>query len=1158
MIAEVAEVQEEELPGEEDEVTANETLSAPERQDRLGTDLQLDHLESGRKERLLDTLRRYHQAFALEKNEIGCTDKVQHEIDLEPGSTPHKERYRTIPAHLLDEVRRHLDELMETGAITPSESPWCNAVVLVRKKNGELRFCIDFRKLNKKTKKDAYPLPRINDALNAMGGSKFFSCLDLKRGFYQAEMAEDSRPLTAFTVGNLGFYEFRKMPFGLCNAPATFQRLMQNCLGELNYTICVVYLDDIIVFADTEEEHLRRIALVLQRLMNAKLKLKPGKCEFFKTEIEYLGHKLTANGILPCQRNLEKVAQMGEPRTVTEVKSFLGLASHYRRFIKGFAKIASPMNAYTTKEMNPSGKKGRQSPEVTLDEKAREAFLKLKNLLVDPPVLVYADITKPFRLETDASKIALGAVLTQEANGAHHPVAYASRLLQGPEVRYHSSKQEFLAFKWAVVEQFPQFLICKPFTVRTDNNPLTYVTTTPNLDATGHRWMAALASFNFSLEYLKGTKNGAADALSRDPQDNILSPAETEAFLKEKQAGILDPQAREYEVVPAPEVRAMMEAARDGSPDRIELLEPHFEEELQKREALSQTDVEATRVELDDSPPEKKPDLSIDTNRAVTAPVGSKVIEREWAELQREDVYLDAVIRWIESGKAENLRNYLDDGDPALDPVKPKAQPAGDPKGKGDKEEKPVPRRADPEGRGIRQVQKLFVMFKDLLYKRHPGGDPTTDDHLQFVIPKMRRKMAIDGCHREAAHQGQDRTLAIASERFWWPGMKTDIVEAVRNCHTCKTYNAPPQKAALESITATRPLELIHTDFTSIETNPNVKEQTKTRSVLVITDHFTRHAMAFVTPDQKARTVAEVLWESYFSVFGIPDNMITDQGKNFTSEVIQTLMDIFGIKKVQTSAYHPETNGQCERMNQTIFHGLAKLPEAARVEWAKHIHVVTHAYNCTRSAVTGYSPYYLMFGRRPRMPVDLYFPTRNRETTKRVASVRQYATDLEQRLRQALTLARANARQEAARQKRYYDRAANATQLLPGDRVMTRVNQYVGRRKTNSRWDGLFHTVIGPLNATTEAVFRVEHPVTGVVKVFHRNRLLKVNNMPEEAQAIAAEAAVEWTRLFPGVGDDGTEDAVRNEERNVLLGTLPDEIDTKLGSESPGAETEAK
>ena len=323
----------------------------------------------------------------------------------------------------------------------------------------------------------------------------------MNSGFWQVPMSPESKQYTAFTLGSMGLYECESMPFGLCNAPPTFQQLMLNCLGELNLMYCLIYLDDVIVFSHTEEEHLERMRVIFDRLREHGLKLKPSKCEVFKTEINYLAHHVSKKGVQPSKKNLESIAQCPLPDTYTKVKSFVGLVGHYRRFIKGFARIAAPLYDLTSGE-----NKDKSQSEWTSRPKLLRLLNTLRRPVFRPPFWLFpTSINRSSSRRTRLVK-ASGCSFSKQADGRYHPIAYASRIMNDTEQRYHSNKQEFLALKWAVTEQFHEYLSPygknrNEFVVRTDNNPLTYIFSSTNLDAAGQRWVAQLASYNFSLEY---------------------------------------------------------------------------------------------------------------------------------------------------------------------------------------------------------------------------------------------------------------------------------------------------------------------------------------------------------------------------------------------------------------------------------------------------------------------------------------------------------------------------------------------------------------------------------------------------------------------------------------------------------------------------------
>ena len=433
--------------------------------------------------------------------------------------------------------------MLDGGAIRPSKSPWCNTIVLVRKKDGTLWFCIDFWRLNSTTKKDSFPLPRMQETMESMVGARFFSSMDLKSGFWQVRMSEKSWQYTAFTMGSLGVYEFFRMPYGLCNTPATFQRLMQNCLGELNLTYALVYLDDVTVYSNTEEDHLCRLQAMFECFQEHGLKLKPSKCSFLHKQITFLGHEISADGMKPGTLNLKGIAQMAPPANYTEVRCFLGMTGFFRRFIKNYAHIAKPLNDILEGEASKI-----KSEAVTLPPEVPEAFQQLKMCCMTVPVLAFADFEKEFQLETDASSEGLGAVPSQkQPDGKWHPVAFRSRVRKGGEAKYHSSKLEFLALKWAITEQFREYLQYQPFTVLTDNNPLTYILTIPNLDALGHRWVTALASYNMTIRYLKGSNNKVANALSRI--ETRLDPETITELLNHAKAGAPRAEAKDIRII---------------------------------------------------------------------------------------------------------------------------------------------------------------------------------------------------------------------------------------------------------------------------------------------------------------------------------------------------------------------------------------------------------------------------------------------------------------------------------------------------------------------------------------------------------------------------------------------------------------------------------
>lgn len=481
------------------------------------------------KSRLRQKLAHKSHVFSMHEWDVGLAKGVEHRIRLSD-PRPFRERSRRLAPADIEDVRRHLQELLQAGIITESRSPYASPIVVVRKKNGSIRMCIDYRLLNSRTIPDQYTTPCIEDALNALSGSQWFSVLDLRSGYYQIAMSEDDKEKTAF-ICPLGFFQFERMPQGITGAPATFQRLMEKAVGDMNLLQVLVYLDDLIVFGKTLEEHEERLLKVLDRLGEVKLKLSVDKCQICLPRVKYLGHIVSAEGVAPDPDKIEAVATWPRPTNLKTLQSFLGFCGYYRRFIQNYSAIVRPLTELT-KGYAPTQKSRKQAPDVDKvylkesepfgerwNESCTEAFHKIIHCLTHAPVLAFANPQRPYILHVDASLKGLGAVLYQEHPEGLRPVAFASRKLSSSERNYPIHQLEFLSLKWAVVDKFHEYLYGARFTVRTDNNPLTYVLSTAKLNAIGHRWLAALSTYKFDVQYRPGRQNIDADLLSRNVPD---------------------------------------------------------------------------------------------------------------------------------------------------------------------------------------------------------------------------------------------------------------------------------------------------------------------------------------------------------------------------------------------------------------------------------------------------------------------------------------------------------------------------------------------------------------------------------------------------------------------------------------------------------------
>ena len=399
---------------------------------------------------LTDFLNEYQDVFATSTNPFGRTSITQHKI-ITGESKPIKQAPRRLPLQLKEKAKEEVEKMLAKGIIELPSSPWSSPVVLVKKKDGTIHFCIDYRKVNGVTVKDSYPLPRIEDYLAALSGSQWFCTLDLASGYWQVEMAEKDKEKTAFSTGS-DLYQFNVMPFGLCNAPATFERLMERVLVGLPWQILLIFLDNVIVHAKSFEEVVRCLRLVFERLQSANLKLSPKKSVLFQRKGTFLGHVVGRDGVSTDLSKTEAVSAWPVPRSVAEVRSFLGLTSCFRRFIYEYAHIAKPLY-----ELTESGK------EFSWTEACDKAFCTLQQNLASAPVLAYPTLDDMFILDTDASGVAIGAVLSQVQNGTERVIAYFSRALRKAK-RNCVTQRELLAVVDGI-RHFHHYLYGRKFTV---------------------------------------------------------------------------------------------------------------------------------------------------------------------------------------------------------------------------------------------------------------------------------------------------------------------------------------------------------------------------------------------------------------------------------------------------------------------------------------------------------------------------------------------------------------------------------------------------------------------------------------------------------------------------------------------------------------------
>ena len=714
-----------------------------------------------------------------------------------------------------------------------------------------------------------------------------------------------------------------------------------------------------------------RLDEVMQRLHDCGLKLKSSKCEIFKPSLKFLGHIISAGGIETDPEYIEAVQHYPAPTTVKELQRFLGLAGYYRRFIQDYAGIATPLTTLLRGLPKGRGARGGRV-KIAWGPAQRDAFSALKHALTVSPVLAYPDYSRPFLLRTDASLAGIGGILLQQGEEKKpRVVAYGSRALRPAEKNYSTYRLEFLALYWAITQKFRPYLEGASFTVTTDHNPLIYIRSSAKLDATGQRWTAELARFDFDIRYKPGINNCDADALSRAPVTRI---SEETAVTRRSEEG-----------------------TDDDSPTEVQI-------------------------------------------RAITA---------------------TAICDWeIEQDRDEEIREMkreLTEGSGT----------------------------SGAQRSGLRRWKGRLMVDRRILYRRSTTKAGLTSR--QIIVPAGWRRTVFQHCHDSVGHPGRKRTARLVKARFFWVGQTQDIREWCINCMRCKQAKGPylAERTPLVSITTCRPLEVVGVDYLGVPLSKGGFS-----NILVMIDHFTKFMVAVPTRNQTGPTTAKAIYHHLILPFGIPERIHSDRGRNFLSGVMRNLYHLLGIDQSLTTPYHPMGNGLTERANRIILGMMKTLPEPKKLNWREHLPALVYAYNTMPQETTRYSPYFLMFLREPRLPVDLCLGA----APPPLAGVteHQYVQDQREMLERVFTEVYTNAGMAKDRQKKNYDRRVRGRTLEVGDRVLVRNTGVLGSTKLVDNWRSDLYEVVGQPNPDIP-VFRVRvaggH---GQPKALHRNNLQRV------------------------------------------------------------------
>ncbi|KAK3100025.1 hypothetical protein FSP39_013636 [Pinctada imbricata] len=911
---------------------------------KLDFDLSDSDLTNEQKEDLLRFLTQYKDVFSTDLSQIGKTSLYKHKIDTVPGSKPvRKQFYRTSPV-ASQVIREHVNEMLQNDIIQPSNSEWHSPVVLVKKKNGQTRFACDYRALNKITIPMSFPLPHIETVFDSIGDAKaqIFTNLDFKSAFWQVEMSPCSRHKAAFITQD-GVYEWKRMPFGLMNAPISFQTLMSGVLRELNFKSVLVYIDDVLIYSKDYDSHLKDLSMVFKKLKEAGLTLEPSKCHFAVRQLKFLGHIISKNGVEVDPEKTRIVSELPAPKKQKQVRSFLGMANYYRRFIPNFAKIAAPLYDLLKKDKP-----------FKWSDPCQESFDKLKSALLSAPILAYPDPVKNFVLTCDASNSAIGFYLSQmSTDNREHVIAYGGKALTKEERNYTTSEKELLAVVKGV-EAYRPYLVGRKFTIYTDHRALVWLKSAKH---TGRleRWALRLQEYEFDIIHRPGKSNYVADALSRVPYPD----ADAEHVPDESSI---------------PEVNTL--EAPSGMPDSQEGIQVNLFYSPDDTEIIAlapeQYDLTSGKVDL--------------------------------FQLQKDCDDFRDIIKYLEDNEL---------------PVDAKSR------------DKVV---SEAKHYGI--VDGILVHF----YQRRCKRQPTEFRYIkQVAMPQVLREECLKQYHDSLAgggHLGIEKVSTAMVLRYYWPHMHQDIVDYIRSCIRCQQAkrNTNPSRPPLSSMPRRDRFDCWQIDILGpIHKSPEGYEY-----ILLCIEAHSRWPEAIPLKTQSATEVANALFTNIISRFGAPSILFSDRGRNFMSNLIGALCEIFEISRHHTSSYHPNTNGLVERQNSVIAQCLRTYCSRDQSRWPSILPGIMMSFRkAVSSHSTEFSPFYLMFGEEMRLPFDV--DLQPKDTLGRDA--KQYLDHFLSNLKIAHEVAKKNDSLNQQRNKALHDKNIREPTFKINDLVMMTIHQ---------------------------------------------------------------------------------------------------------------------
>ena len=1019
--------------------------------------------------------------------------RLDHAIDVTEHKEPPYGPLYNLSQTELQVLRDYLHDATEKGWIRRSTSPAGAPVLFVPKKDGGLRLCVDYRGLNSVTIKNRHPLPLISETLDRLGGAAIYTKLDLKDAYHRIRIKRGDEWKTAFRT-RYGHFEYLVMPFGLANAPATFQSYISQALIGLVDTLCVIYLDDILIYSADPNRHHDDVKEILERLRAYKLYANLKKCDFDCKQVEFLGFTINTKGVSMERSRVDVITQWPEPTSYHDLQVFLGFANFYRRFIKNYSAVIRPLT-----DMLKGMENGRKTGPYDWTPEQQNAFDELKRRFSSAPLLTHYDPKLPLLVETDASAFAIGAVLSQQRTDvgptAHwHPIAYYSRKLIPAETRYETHDGEMLAIVVAF-KQWRHYLegAAGKVTVKTDHDSLKSFMTKKELNRRQARWAEKLSAFDFEIEYRTG-KSNPADGLSRRPdyESNVnhaeqLLPAlqqkllHAETTFQNETEVLLAPLERKLKdilfTLAAPAVDTVSEPAwiEPALPLAAGTWDHHPHVQAYDSGALGLwtgndqlidvlTDTETLEDETSD--PE---DLTV---------TGPSELDREdsvgdaWGPLMDQQHWPRRVIAAIAKGETA----YTSPGQPLME--------------------------------AIRKAQSVDSFVSEHRYEprsNRPASDPWQFGHGGILRYKGRAYVPPDAALRQeilkinhddphSSHFGTRKTLHLLQRHYYWQSLIPDIKEYVRTCSVCQRTKVARHLPYGQLASLPQPLgpwQEISMDFiTDLPPSFEVGSTSVRDSILVIVDRYTKMALYIPTTKQcDAVMLADLFLAQVVRYYGVPQGIVSDRGGQFISKFWSALCFHLKVNRRLSTAFHPQSDGQTERQNQTIEHYLRCYCNYRQDDWCSKLALAEFTYNNSVHSTTQTTPFYALYGFHPEIRINAEGepPTEVPEAHLRIQRLAKEREALANRWRSA-----------TESQQKFHNKRHLPIEFRIGDRVLLsgrNIKQTRPSTKLADRMLGPFKIIA--IVGRHKQAYKLELPPTwGIHPVFHVSLLEPYHSRP--------------------------------------------------------------